>query len=501
MERNLHYFWSGLTLRNFIAAGDGVDQIIGVDQAAIAFEFVRLTICGQRNARALRLDFAENLAHAGKRLHPRQIDRAIALALCLQNIFPSIFVESGRQYRQHLVAIHSRQPLQLHRRHRDTEGGQSLAPAPQDLWRAVDQGTFDIKDIGGAHATFVPRRAPELERAAQQRVQLSDIFPSSDFNAEEAAITDVRGRPNVVVKLDRRIKTALDETRLLILGSQVLFGFLFESVFQNGFETLSAASQHLLGAALALMVLSIACLIAPSMQHRIVEAGQSTRRLERAATAFAEWSLLPFAASLGLGIFVVFERVFGTATAIVTGIAGTASAGFFWFGLAWRIGDRRAGNVTANSTTTPLSTRIEQMLTEARVIIPGCQALLGFQLLAMLTQAFDQLPDSAKVMHAAGLCCVTISTILLMTPAALHRESFGGNDSELFLRLGSRCVVAATLPLALGVAAEVDVVFVKITHSATSAIAASLVLLLAMLSLWFLYPIWLRARQQRRADA
>jgi len=31
--------------------------------------------------------------------------------------------------------------------------------------------------------------------------------------------------------------------------------------------------------------------------------------------------------------------------------------------------------------------------------------------------------------------------------------------------------------------------------------AASLVLLLAMLSLWFLYPIWLRARQQRRADA
>jgi len=44
------------------------------------------------------------------------------------------------------------------------------------------------------------------------------------------------------VKLDRRIKTALDETRLLILGSQVLFGFLFESVFQNGFETIPSMS-------------------------------------------------------------------------------------------------------------------------------------------------------------------------------------------------------------------------------------------------------------------
>ena len=42
--------------------------------------------------------------------------------------------------------------------------------------------------------------------------------------------------PNVVVKLDRRIKTALDETRLLILGSQVLFGFLFAGAFQDGFK-------------------------------------------------------------------------------------------------------------------------------------------------------------------------------------------------------------------------------------------------------------------------
>ena len=113
----------------------------------------------------------------------------------------------------------------------------------------------------------------------------------------------------------------------------------------------------------------------------------------------------------------------------------------------------------------------------------------------MLTQAFDELPNDAKIMHAAGLCCVTLSTILLMTPAALHRESFDGNDSEFFLRLGSGLVVAATLPLALGVTADVYVVFIKITHSTTITIAASIVLLLVMLSLWFLYPLWLRARQ------
>jgi hypothetical protein len=135
------------------------------------------------------------------------------------------------------------------------------------------------------------------------------------------------------------------------------------------------------------------------------------------------------------------------------------------------------------------------MLTEARVIIPGCQALLGFQLIAMLTRTFDELPLAAKITHAAGLCAVTIATILLMTPAALHRLSFGGNDSESLLRLGSTLVIAALMPLALGIAADVYVVFLKITHSAAVAVAASLVMLLAMLLLWYLYPMWLRARR------
>ena len=151
--------------------------------------------------------------------------------------------------------------------------------------------------------------------------------------------------------------------------------------------------------------------------------------------------------------------------------------------------------MAAESGTTPVSTKVEQMLTEARVIIPGCQALLGFQLIAMLTSAFDELPMDAKFMHAAGLCCVTIATILLMTPAALHRLSFGGDDSEPFLRLGSGFVIAASLPLALGIAADVYVVFLKITQSAATTIAASVILLLAMLGLWYFYPIWLRTRR------
>ena len=141
---------------------------------------------------------------------------------------------------------------------------------------------------------------------------------------------------------------AMDETRLLILGSQVLFGFLFQSVFQNGFDSLSSVSQNLVCAALALMMLSIGCLIAPSMQHRIVEAGEASPRLEHATTVLAEWALLSFIASLGLGLFIVFERIFGGITGVAVGVASAALAGYFWFGLAWLIGEQRKRTIPNN---------------------------------------------------------------------------------------------------------------------------------------------------------
>src|SRR5882724_834814 len=195
-------------------------------------------------------------------------------------------------------------------------------------------------------------RFPPVNRVRKRNAQ-----PSKEFiwatNFRHPQFSRVGNEPCVrkatisIVRLDSRIKTALDETRLLILGSQVLFGFLLDSVFQNGFQTLSRTSQHLVCAALGLMVLSVGCLIAPSMQHRIVEGGQSTLRLERATSVLAAWALLPFTASLGLGLYIVFERIFGRVTGVVVGAASAALAGFFWFGLAWLIGERRRRTMTA----------------------------------------------------------------------------------------------------------------------------------------------------------
>jgi hypothetical protein len=181
----------------------------------------------------------------------------------------------------------------------------------------------------------------------KRRFPLADFSPDGGLEGASGTREAQKSSPGVILsslklrpvwpqhprtnalELDRKIKTALDETRLLILGAQVLFGFLFQSVFQKGYETLSSFSQNLVCAALALMVLSIGCLIAPSMQHRIVEQGHSTLRLERATSALAAWSLLPLSASLGLGLYIVFARIFGAVVGTAVGAASTLLAGFF----------------------------------------------------------------------------------------------------------------------------------------------------------------------------
>jgi hypothetical protein len=85
----------------------------------------------------------------------------------------------------------------------------------------------------------------------------------------------------------RKVKVALDENRLLILGAQVLFGFQFEGAFQDLFGELPLTSRRLDCLALVLMASVVGLLIAPSMQHRIGDDGAATDRIHGIAGLFA----------------------------------------------------------------------------------------------------------------------------------------------------------------------------------------------------------------------
>jgi hypothetical protein len=297
--------------------------------------------------------------------------------------------------------------------------------------------------------------------------------------------------------VEDRLKTALDESRLLILGVQVLFGFQFEAVFQDLFADVPAVSRHVHCAGLLLLLASLGLLIAPSLFHQIIDRGNSTPGAVRMATAFAGASLLPLTLGLGAAIFVTFEQMFSRGVGIVAGTSLAVLALLLLYGLGFALRGKRGEPMQGRQTSVSLKSRIEQMLTEARVIIPGAQALLGFQLIAVLTKTFNELPPTFKYIHCVALSTVALSVILLMTPAALHRIGFQGEDDPAFFRIGSLLVVAGSLPLAVGIAADVAVVFFKAIGDGRVAIASGIASLVVLLGLWLGYPLWRRATARR----
>src|SRR3954453_20511561 len=212
------------------------------------------------------------------------------------------------------------------------------------------------------------------------------------------------GKPNM--SLQRKLKTALDETRLLILGAQVLFGFQFNGVFQDLFEELPRPSQRLQCLALVLIMASIGLLIAPSMRHRIVEGGEDTNHTLSATTLFAGAALLPLVIGLTLDLFVILQRIYGFATGMVMAGAFLLLALILWYGIELIFRRDELMNKKEPEKPTPLSAKVDQLLTEARVIIPGAQALLGFQFTVTLTRAFEHLPSETKLAHTIALVCV-----------------------------------------------------------------------------------------------
>ena len=47
-----------------------------------------------------------------------------------------------------------------------------------------------------------------------------------------------------MTKLGEKIKLALDESRMLILGAQILLGFHYRSAFESGFDLLPLSSRY-----------------------------------------------------------------------------------------------------------------------------------------------------------------------------------------------------------------------------------------------------------------
>src|SRR5437764_4795661 len=221
-----------------------------------------------------------------------------------------------------------------------------------------------------------------------------------------------------MARIKDKVENALDEARMLALGAQVLVGIEFRSFFEKGFDSLPLTSQVLNLLGLGLMLVAIGLLISPAAYHRLVERGEDTEEIHRYTSKLMRFALKPFAVGLGVDLYVATQKIVGWKSGVVAGLLGLLVALFFWYLLEIYRRRERAGEIAEakreeremddpkdaqRDDREKLANKIKHVLTECRVVLPGVQALLGFQFIAILAESFDRLPNLSKYIHLLSI--------------------------------------------------------------------------------------------------
>jgi uncharacterized membrane protein len=302
---------------------------------------------------------------------------------------------------------------------------------------------------------------------------------------------------------EERLKFALDESRMQMLGAQVLFGFQLQSLFQDGFQDPSSLQRAAAAFAFVAILATLGLLITVPAYHRLAEDGGANARMYNVASQLAEAALLPFSAALALDVLAVWAEHFNIYSGFLIALFTCVGCLLLWYAFPRYL--RRAFRTKRDSpmsefesSSASLHAKIDFMLTEARVVLPGTQALLGFQFIVMMTKAFGQLPEPVKLVHFTALSCVAVAICLLIAPAAIHRLTFFGRDDERFLRIGSAIVTTALIPFAISIAGDLYIAVWKLYGNETWAWISAAIAFLILATLWYGIPLLLRTRKNAR---
>jgi hypothetical protein len=145
-----------------------------------------------------------------------------------------------------------------------------------------------------------------------------------------------------------------------------------------------------------------------------------------------------------------------------------------------------------------LADAAEYLLQECRVVVPGMQALFGFQLISVFNTGFAQkLTHGEQRLHLAAIILVVAAITLVMTPAAYHRQTGPREMTERLITLTSGFLLWSMWLLALGISLDfyliarliLDNVWVPVLTGAMFVFIAAC---------WFVLPRvwWVRSRRR-----
>ena len=130
-----------------------------------------------------------------------------------------------------------------------------------------------------------------------------------------------------------KIKTSLNETRMLMLGTQVLISLQFESTFEGRFTDLPVPDRDLICVALAMLLVTFSILLWGPAYHRIVYDGAFNKHVDRFMTRGIVLALTPIGVAVAIDLFIAVHKIIGLAAGIGAGLLSLGLAGTLWYAL------------------------------------------------------------------------------------------------------------------------------------------------------------------------
>ena len=133
---------------------------------------------------------------------------------------------------------------------------------------------------------------------------------------------------------------------------------------------------------------------------------------------------------------------------------------------------------------------------EARLLLPGVQTILGFQLMAVFNQRFEQFSRDEQILHFAAFLLVALTMGLLMAPAAISRQAEPHTVTRRFVDVSSMLLTLSMVPFTLGVCLDTYLVGRIILQDRGASLAAAIAVLLMLTGLWFVLPVLCRPHRR-----
>jgi uncharacterized protein DUF6328 len=137
-----------------------------------------------------------------------------------------------------------------------------------------------------------------------------------------------------------------------------------------------------------------------------------------------------------------------------------------------------------------------EMLQELRVAQTGIQILFAFLLSLSFTDRFERIDEVQRWTYVVTLLMTTLTTGLLVAPAAVHRILFARRVKRAVVRIGQRLFVAGLVTLALTLMGAVLLVL-DIAIGRGLAVPITAAVGVVLVGLWFVLPLPVLRRGER----